>query len=145
MRTTEKKVNFLQRLEAQDKFKAEEHSNMKMEKKVKLDEVKYRQEIENKKIDKKRRWLDKKDERQASQVKLAHERSQSQIEIMAEKRNLIKEQNVENNSRIKNTKFDINMSKLYKHEMKKQQRGDFAQALVAASNVTSKRAVSELM
>ena len=41
-RTTEKKVNFLQRLELNEKEKAEDHSSMMMERKQHWDDIRYR-------------------------------------------------------------------------------------------------------
>ena len=143
-RTTEKKVNFLQRLELNEKEKAEDHSSMMMERKQHWDDIRYRQEIEGKKLVTKRKNLDKKDLRQTSQVKLAQDRSQSMIEMKAEKRKLNEDKNLTNNTAMKNLRFDLNMSKLYRHELKKQQRAEFGSAMIAAANVTKSRAVSEL-
>ncbi len=66
------------------------------------------------------------------------------IEMKAEKRKLNEDKNLTNNTAMKNLRFDLNMSKLYRHELKKQQRAEFGSAMIAAANVTKSRAVSEL-
>lgn len=138
------KLNFLQRLENQQRERSEDH-------KVKFDsvnkrhsEVKDRQVIDKKQRDRRRFTVEKKSQLQDSQVKLAKDRSQSYIELHAEKRKILRENNVETNNILKLKKFDKDAMKLHNYEQKNQKFSEFQQQIVEAKNVTSTSALETL-
>ena len=58
--------------------------------------------------------LERKSEKQNSQVKANKERNLSQIELNAEKRRLLQEANQETNLRSKLSKYDLDAVRIYK-------------------------------
>ena len=58
--------------------------------------------------------LERKSEKQNSQVKANKERNLSQIELNAEKRRLLQEANQETNLRTKLSKYDLDAVRIYK-------------------------------
>ena len=58
--------------------------------------------------------LERKSEKQNSQVKANKERTLSQIELNAEKRRLLQEANQETNLRSKLSKYDLDAVRIYK-------------------------------
>ena len=83
------KVTFLKRIEAQNKERGDFVSYKSGQNSQKMEAARGKQALELKKMNKKRIMLEKKSEKQNSQVKATKDRNLSQIELNAEKRRLL--------------------------------------------------------